>query len=126
MWDTIARRWLDLLFWWLPRRSGGRLPEEARGRAPGVSEPPAGREEGVEQQVEVPEEEVGPDDLTVLKGIGPAVQAKLRSLGIATFRDLAAADPDALTERLKGAQPVSKARVRGWTEAARERTGARG
>jgi predicted flap endonuclease-1-like 5' DNA nuclease len=69
--------------------------------------------------------EVVPDDLTVIKGIGLAVQEKLRSLGITTFRDLATADPDDLVDQLKASLPVSKARVRGWIEAARERTRAR-
>jgi predicted flap endonuclease-1-like 5' DNA nuclease len=62
-----------------------------------------------------------PDDLTVLKGIGPAVQNKLRALGITTFADLAAADPDRLMAQFKGEQPLSLGRVRGWTEGARER-----
>jgi predicted flap endonuclease-1-like 5' DNA nuclease len=62
-----------------------------------------------------------PDDLTVIKGIGPAVQNKLRALGITTFADLAAADPDELMKQLKGAQPLSRGRVRHWTEAARQR-----
>jgi predicted flap endonuclease-1-like 5' DNA nuclease len=62
-----------------------------------------------------------PDDLTVIKGIGPAVQNKLRALGITTFADLAAADPDRLMEELKGSQPLTATRVRGWTEDARAR-----
>jgi predicted flap endonuclease-1-like 5' DNA nuclease len=62
-----------------------------------------------------------PDDLTVIKGIGPAVQNKLRALGITTFADLAAADPDRLMEELKGSQPLTATRVRGWTEDARTR-----
>ena len=48
-------------------------------------------------------------------------QRKLRALGITTFADLAAASPDRLMEQLKGSQPLSKGRVRHWTEAARER-----
>jgi predicted flap endonuclease-1-like 5' DNA nuclease len=59
------------------------------------------------------------------QGIGPSVQEKLRSLGIMTFEDLARADPDRLVDQLKTSLPVSKARVRGWTEVARERTEAR-
>jgi hypothetical protein len=42
-----------------------------------------------------------------------------------TFKDLARADPDHLVDQLKSSLPVSKARVRGWTEAARQRTEAR-
>lgn len=62
-----------------------------------------------------------PDDLTQIKGIGPAMQNRLRALGITTFADLAAADPDQLLAQLKGAQPLSLGRVRHWTEAARQR-----
>jgi predicted flap endonuclease-1-like 5' DNA nuclease len=62
-----------------------------------------------------------PDDLTVIKGIGPALQNRLRALGITTFADLAAANPDQLMAQLKGAQPLSRARVQHWTEVARER-----
>jgi predicted flap endonuclease-1-like 5' DNA nuclease len=103
----------------------GRL-ETAKESTPGASAQDASRvpEEVVEQQVPTAEEVV-PDDLTVIKGIGPAVQGKLRSLGITTFRDLATANPDDVAEQLKGSQPVSKARVHGWIKAARERTEAR-
>jgi predicted flap endonuclease-1-like 5' DNA nuclease len=113
MWDEIFKRWIDLLFWWVPKDEA-RPPEKAKERAPSVTEPSAGREPELAQQVV-------PDDLTAIKGIGPAVQEKLRALGIATFGDLARADPKLLTERLKGSQPISEARVRGWTEAARQR-----
>jgi predicted flap endonuclease-1-like 5' DNA nuclease len=114
MWNEIFKRWIDLLFWWVPKDEA-KPPEEAKERAPSATEQSAGREPEVVQQVVS-------DDLTVIKGIGPAIQEKLRALGIATFSDLARADPKALMERLKGAQPISEARVRGWTEAARQRT----
>ena len=125
MWDDIFKRWVDLLFWWLPRAEETR-PESADESSSGASAPDASRipEEGLERQVPTAEA-IGPDDLTAIKGIGPAVQEKLRSLGITTFRDLATANPDDLAEHLKGSQPVSKARVHGWTQAARERAEAR-
>jgi predicted flap endonuclease-1-like 5' DNA nuclease len=125
MWDNIFKRWIDLLFWWVPRTEETR-PERASESSPVASEQGASRvpEEALEQQVPTAEEVV-PDDLTVIKGIGPAVQRKLRSLGITTFRDLATADADELAEHLKGSQPVSKARVHNWIKAARERTEAR-
>jgi predicted flap endonuclease-1-like 5' DNA nuclease len=125
MWDDIFKRWVDLLFWWVPRTEE-RRPEKANEGTPGASEQGASRvpDEAVEQQVPTAEEVVL-DDLTVIKGIGPAVQEKLRSLGITTFRDLATANPDDLAKHLKGSQPVSKARVHSWIKAARERTEAR-
>jgi predicted flap endonuclease-1-like 5' DNA nuclease len=113
MWNEIFKRWIDLLFWWVPK-DRAKPPEEAKERAPSATQQSAGREPEVAPQVVS-------DDLTVIKGIGPAIQEKLRALGIATFSDLARADPKPLTERLKGAQPISEARVRGWIEAARQR-----
>lgn len=113
MWNEIFKRWIDLLFWWVPKDEA-KPPEEAKKRTRSAAQQSAGREPEVAPQVVF-------DDLTVIKGIGPAIQEKLRALGIATFSDLARADPKALTERLKEAQPISEARVRGWIEAARQR-----
>jgi predicted flap endonuclease-1-like 5' DNA nuclease len=112
MWNEIFKCWIDLLFWGVPKDEA-KLPE-AKEHAPRGTEESAGHEPEVAP-------EVVSDDLTVIKGIGPAIQKKLRALGIATFSDLGRADPKALTERLKGAQPISEARVRGWIEAARQR-----
>jgi Pathogenicity locus len=77
--------------------------EEAKERAPNAAQQSAGREPEVAQQAVS-------DDLTAIKGIGPAIQEKLRALGIATFSDLARADPKALTERFKGTPPIPEAR----------------
>lgn len=41
-----------------------------------------------------------PDTLTVIKGIGPVYQRKLRDLGINSFKQLAEADPDKLRRQL--------------------------
>lgn len=154
MWDVYLRRWIDLLFWWVPRKE--ETPDRAeQARREEVPEPaaksaepsprpapsqPAQRRAQVEggghraagptppptpepAQAQ-PEKAVAPpvpDDLTEIKGIGPALQNKLRALGITTFADLAAANPDQLMAQLKGSQPLSRGRVRHWTEAARER-----
>jgi len=122
MWNDMFRRWVDLLFWWAPR-SETRQPEQPAPEQPAPESPApeaGGRAAGPEPDTAP---QGPPDDLTVIKGIGPAVQEKLRGLGIATFSDLARADPKTLTEQLKGSQPISEARVRDWTEAARERAG---
>jgi predicted flap endonuclease-1-like 5' DNA nuclease len=172
MWDVWLRRWMDLLFWWAPRKeeTPRRAEQAPRGRAaepaarpaepsarpapsqaaqrpaqaeggrraaePGARPAPkpapaqpapaakSGAPKAAEPAAAQPEKTVAPpvpDDLTVIKGIGPAVQNKLRALGITTFADLAAADPDELMKQLKGAQPLSRGRVRHWTEAARQR-----
>jgi predicted flap endonuclease-1-like 5' DNA nuclease len=123
MWNEIFRRWIDGLFWWLPRNE--QTPPEKEEESAGGTEHSAGQgpEQAVEQEVEAAKDVL--DDLTVIRGIGPSVQEKLRSLGIMTLKDLARADPDHLVDQLKTSLPISKARVRGWTEAARERTGSR-
>jgi predicted flap endonuclease-1-like 5' DNA nuclease len=205
MWDVMLRRWLDLLFWWAPKkdrtprrpeqgerkrgpdsgskaaqpsaRPGATRPDQrpartegrgaakpaarpasgpaavkrpqsvkngpgssgagARGAArpttasstsavrnggpstagPGASAVPEPKTAQLEKAVTAPV----PDDLTVIKGIGPALQNRLRALGITTFADLAEANPDKLMAQLKGGQPLSRARVQHWTEAARAR-----
>jgi predicted flap endonuclease-1-like 5' DNA nuclease len=95
---------------------------QAKGGAPRSAEPRA--RPAPKPAPAQPEKTVAPpvpDDLTEIKGIGPAMQNKLRALGITTFADLAAADPDQLMAQLKGPQPLSRGRVRHWTEAARQR-----
>jgi len=44
-----------------------------------------------------------PDDLTKIEGIGPAVQRVLNGSGIKTFAQLAAKDPNAVSEIMRGA-----------------------
>ena len=153
MWDVFVRRWLDLAFWWLPRKqeappeksqptatrpaepsvtrpAGPSVREAARpteaprptdAAAPPPSEPASPPAAPAAAQPEKTVAPPVPDDLTVIKVIGPAVQNKLRSPGITTFADLASADPDALLEQLKGSQPLTRARVHDWTEGARQR-----
>jgi large subunit ribosomal protein L21 len=114
MWEKFVKQWTDLVFWWVPRDAP--TPEQNE-----KAHTPSKTEQHVAPAREAAPERVA-DDLTVIKGIGPAVQKKLRGLDIITFSDLAKADADALTEKLKGSQPISVARVRAWTEAARERS----
>jgi predicted flap endonuclease-1-like 5' DNA nuclease len=151
MWDVFVRRWFDLAFWWLPRKQEAppekSPPAATKPAGPNVTKPAepsvreAARPTGAPRPTAAPaptkptpassapaaaqpEKTVAPpvpDDLTVIKGIGPAVQNKLRALGITTFAELAKADPDALLEQLKGSQPLTRARVHDWTEGARQR-----
>jgi predicted flap endonuclease-1-like 5' DNA nuclease len=139
MWEETLKRWIDLFFWWLPKQEqpGADATEQAdRSPAQAAAEPVAS--EQVAPEPADPERAAAKpaadtaatstsaaDDLTVIKGIGPVVQEKLQALGIRTFGDLAAADPQTLTGQLKGRQPISEALVRGWTEAADQRAGPR-
>ena len=114
MWDKIVKQWMDLAFWWVPKGDRTAAPDQeavAPKKAEQRAKPAAG-----------PSPASIDDDLTVIKGIGPAVQKKLRELNITTFNELSEADADTLTEKLKGSQPISVAKVRGWTEAAREQS----
>lgn len=125
MWETFFRRWIDTVFWWLPRQREEEPSEEQAAEMPTVTESAGGKEPGeaaAEQAVAA--EEILEDDLTSIKGIGPAMQGNLRALGIATFSDLAAAAADDLVSKLKASQPmISKARVQSWIETAREKAG---
>jgi predicted flap endonuclease-1-like 5' DNA nuclease len=148
MWSDITKRWVDLFFWWVPKAgkpaesekqasAGAERPAEQPARK--VAEPPATARQAEARTAEPPKQEppksesrkadppkaearkAEPDDLTTIKGIGPATQDKLRGLGIATFKDLAAANPEELVQQLKGGQPISEAQIRGWTAEAGKR-----
>ena len=59
-------------------------------------------------------ESEGDDDLTELKGIGPAYAARLREAGFTTFSDLAAATPAAISAAGRVSESVSAS----WIEQA--------
>ena len=122
MWADLCKRWFDLCRCWLPttkdeEKSGAeakRSSTEAVDLSLGLTRPDGEADVG-------PDEDQG-DDLTVIKGIGPTVQTKLRSFGITSLAALAAADPEALAAKLKASQPISTTRVRSWIESAMDRT----
>lgn len=60
-----------------------------------------------------------PDDLAVIKGIGLVYQWKLRDIGIHTYKQLAAADPDQL-RRMLGVKNWQKVEVEAWISQARD------
>ena len=62
-----------------------------------------------------PVEEVAPDDLTTIRGIGATTQARLNELGIMTYAQLTGASPDELRPRFG-----RLANVEEWIEQARE------
>jgi predicted flap endonuclease-1-like 5' DNA nuclease len=60
-----------------------------------------------------------PDDMTVIKGIGPVYQWKLRDAGIHTYKQLAAADPQQL-QRMLGIRNWQRTNVDAWIAQARD------
>jgi predicted flap endonuclease-1-like 5' DNA nuclease len=60
-----------------------------------------------------------PDDLTVIKGIGPVYQWKLRDTGFNTYQQLATADPDQL-RRMLDVKNWQRVNVESWIEQARD------
>jgi predicted flap endonuclease-1-like 5' DNA nuclease len=60
-----------------------------------------------------------PDNLTIIKGIGPVYQWKLRDAGFNTFKQLAAADPDQL-RRMLNIKNWQRVKPESWIEQARD------
>ena len=60
-----------------------------------------------------------PDDLTVIKGIGPVYQWRLRDAGVHTYKQLASADPDQL-RRMLDVKNWQRVNVESWIEQARD------
>ena len=60
-----------------------------------------------------------PDDMTVVKGIGPVYQWKLRDAGVNTYAQLAASDPDQL-RRMLDIKDWQRVDVESWIEQARD------
>ncbi len=63
-----------------------------------------------------------PDDLTVIKGIGPVYQWKLRDAGFNTYKQLSAADPDQL-RRMLDVKTWQRVNVESWIQQARDWAG---
>ena len=62
-----------------------------------------------------------PDDLTVIKGVGPVYQWKLRDAGFNTYQQLASADPDQL-RRMLDIKNWQRVNVEAWIAQARDWT----
>ncbi len=60
-----------------------------------------------------------PDDLTVIKGIGPVYQWKLRDAGCNSYKQLASADPDQL-RRMLDVKNWQRVNIEGWISQARD------
>lgn len=68
---------------------------------------PTQPEPAAPQASESTAQESSPDDLTVIKGIGPVRSSQMAEEGITTFADLAAADPKALAEQFDVAETAA-------------------
>jgi predicted flap endonuclease-1-like 5' DNA nuclease len=60
-----------------------------------------------------------PDDLTVIKGVGPVYQWKLRDAGVHTYKDLASSDPAQL-RRMLDVKSWQRVNIESWIEQARD------
>ena len=60
-----------------------------------------------------------PDDLTIIKGIGPVYQWKLRDAGFNTYKQLAHADPDQL-RRMLDIKNWQRVDIESWVQQARD------
>jgi predicted flap endonuclease-1-like 5' DNA nuclease len=60
-----------------------------------------------------------PDDLTVIRGVGPVYQWKLRDAGVNTYNQLAASDPEQL-RRMLDIKEWQRSNVESWVEQARD------
>jgi predicted flap endonuclease-1-like 5' DNA nuclease len=60
-----------------------------------------------------------PDNLTLIKGIGPVFQWKLRDIGISTYEQLATADP-AQVRRQLDIKKWQRVNIEAWVEQARD------
>lgn len=118
MWADFYKRWCNFCSCWLPKANAEResgketnQPEATADPAPGNTEPVEGESGRAHKTIEI-------DDLTVIKGIGPAMKKKLTSLGVTSLAELAASDPEELATKLSGSPAT---RVKGWIDAAQER-----
>jgi predicted flap endonuclease-1-like 5' DNA nuclease len=141
MFEQWYNFWRDWMFWWLP---GGDAPEgkqpdkQPEKPAQAETKPKAAAKTGGGQTADAPAPAAGKssagaasgsstapaggsDDLTAIKGIGPAIQRKLAAVGVESFADLAAADASDLAQKI-GSRPVTAERVRAWIAEARKRS----
>lgn len=134
-WLKFWRRWM---FWWVPGVDTAdddkkdtaapqqSAPQQAAPQQPATKQPQAGAADAGASasrqpaSSEAPASSAAADDLTAIKGIGPAIARKLDALGVRTFAELAAADPDDLAARLES-RTVTADRVRTWASEAKKR-----
>ncbi|MBK1695656.1 DUF4332 domain-containing protein [Rhodovibrio salinarum] len=131
MFEEWLKFWRYWMFWWLP---GGDEPADtARTQEKTDQQTTAAKTAAETTDVDVaatrqPGQDAEPrrqtsveaDDLTAIKGIGPAIAGKLNTHGVRSFDDLARADPVDLAEKI-ASRPVTVTRVREWIADAKKR-----
>ena len=125
MWADFCKRWFDLCRCWLPTTKDEQTSDAEAKQSPTMADEVSTDLRTAGGEVSVGPEAADANDLTVIKGVGPVVQTKLRSFGITSLAALAASDPEALAAKLKTSQPISTTRVTGWIEAAQDNTAGR-
>jgi len=114
---------LGLIFgFFLGRRQPAR-PVQAPAHKPPTHKPPTPRPST--SAPAKPADETSPDapdDLTEIDGIGPAFAKALNAIGIHTFSQLAAEEPEALAARLGGRVTAARIRSSAWIEQAQQRS----
>lgn len=130
MFEEWFKAWRRLFFWWLPSEDGeqGRgadAPTADKHRSADTTASAEVASESSTGETTAAASTTVEDDLTEIKGIGPALAKRLRNIGVTSFDHLAAADPEDLAHRLQ-MRPVTPERVRSWIEAAELRRGQRG
>lgn len=123
MFGEFVRQWCRLVFWWVPtdqkHQNEQRDTEPKKRTEPATTQsPPAPAESAPEPSRATTSPQ---DDLTVIKGIGPTMDKRLRAMGIRTFADLAAADAQQVARKLNS-RPVTAARVGEWIAEAKKRS----
>lgn len=109
-WGWVIIILVIFLLFWLVFRS--RPTEEAKTPPPAVAKQ--------EKVAEVPSvaTPLQPDDLTIIEGIGPKINSILQAAGVNTFTQLAALEPQRITEILT-AGGIRLADPKTWPEQAR-------
>lgn len=93
-------------------------PVEAKEEAPKAK--PAAEKKAPAKKAAPAADAGTPDDLTALKGVGPAYAKKLNEAGITTFAQLASLTPEGVTELEEKLNAAGRVERDGWIEQAKE------
>lgn len=120
MFGEFVRQWCRLVCGWLPSEQKDQRESQAGVQPKAAESQPASSTAPSTAPGSTGEKTSAEDDLTTIKGIGPTMDNRLRAIGIRTFRDLAAADPQEVARQLNS-RPVTAERVAEWMAEAKKR-----